>query len=470
MKECPTCKTQLEDDVLICPNCNIEVPAHQTADNTTFECVDPNNGETTASATVSDAPKKRVGKYVALICIAAIVVAAIVFVIVGFATDWFRPPLARLEDAFEKTFASDSITLDFDMELKDSKSGTASGIRLFSKFILDREEEKIDLLLFYEYSGTVMKILSTDDKMYVLSASSQNSFAEMKDVEEDQFKDFFDALNGKNETDDEALKEILEQAGLDVELDDLRAFGASFKKECLENRAWLEEFCGYKVSDNRHKFRIDIDSFMDEIADRAYEYDVISKSLKKQLSSLDIDTKLNIEIFVEDGLVSKIKCYTRGSDPKVSMELTFRDIGNTALTQEEIEQTISEVNDLIDKLYATCGGCGKHDEKTSMYIANSAYYCSECFWNMDNCDLCGSFVYKNTLTKVGNAYISSYICTECNKTYAQTHTCDLCGDVVGVGNICYNHTTQGKCSICQHIRQLSYYNIITKQLLCTWCY
>ncbi len=465
MKECPYCKAQLEDNIQICPNCNIEVPAKQPVDDMSFECAAPIGDEASAPVTIPATAKKKTGKIIALICIAAVLVAAIVFVIIGFITDWFRPPLARLEDALEKTFASDSITLDFDLEFKDSKTGTTAGIRLFSKLILDREAENLDLHLLYEYSGTVMKILAADEKMYVLSAGSQNSFAEIVDIEEDQFKDIFDALDEKQEPDDEALEELLKQVGIDADVDSLRAFGESFKKDCLENKAWLEEYWGYRKSDNRHKFKIDLDKFMDEIADRAYEFDVISKSQKKQLSSLDIDTKLNIEIIVEDGLVSKIKCYTRGSDPIVSMELSFNDIGSTALTQEEKDQTINEVNDLIAKLYANCGGCSKQGEKNSMYAANSAHYCSDCFWYMDYCDACGNFVYKNTFTTIGG----SSICVECNKTYAQTHTCDLCGEIVGVNFICSNHARTDDCPGCDIYRLLAFYNIKTKELLCSSC-
>lgn len=540
MKQCPNCATALEDDAMFCLNCGTAVPADAPVApaapvaEAVYEEAPIGQVESYPTPMVdSDVPqapaKKSLSKkQIGIIAIAAVALAAIIFVIIGFSTNWFRPPLSKVEDAIEKTLEANSFTIKADAEIPGQ-----GDVSLEGKLVLDRENKNLSILADITMGNGYITFLAADGKVYTVQNMGDAKEASIEDIPSDAFEQIFNALDTakEEELDDETLEKLIKSAGLKVEVEEVKAFIDSIEKDCFENKAWLEEFLGFEKKDGKYKFDFDVDDVIKDLVERAYEAEIITKSMKKQLS-IQTNAKCEMEIVLDKGYIAEFEATVEIGGQEVSISVKLSDVNATVINDKDISETVEEVDEFIAEYYANCAQCGEQDQKSSMREVKSKYYCYDCYYDMDYCDICGDFVKEDTLSyinydyrcedcaaeykkdnyvdctgckenmdknnmRIANEqyYCSScyydrdycdiceafvlddeltykngdYHCTSCYETYKADHTCDLCNEVVGSNYICSKHSQHGVCDGCGDERTLYYYNVQTKQHLCIWC-
>jgi len=270
-----------------------------------------------------------------------------------------------------------------------------------------------------------------------------------------------------------------------------------------------------------------------DLAERAYEAEIITKSVKKQLTAVQFDAKCELEIVIEKGYIASIEAVLEISDQEMAVEISFSDVNTTVISDKDVSDTVEEVEAFIAEYYANCTVCKEQDKKTYMREVDGKYYCYDCYYDMDYCDVCSAFVNEDTLTYIGYDYRcekctaeykkESYIdcagckenmdknnmrhineqyycsdcyydrdycdvceafvldddltrysytdyCPDCYKTYSEEHACDLCDELTGSNYLCDNHREDRVCDGCGEEKNIYYYNVQTKQHLCLWCY
>lgn len=535
MKQCTNCGNALPDDSQFCVNCGAAVAAEPVVAAAAAEAV-YEAPVAEAPATEAPAPKKKLnGKMIGLIAGGVAILAAIIFVIIGFATNWFSGPLGELEKALEKTLKADSFTITLDVSAKGSNGQNNGESSMEYQLVLDREKKDATILMTTESGESyVAKSLQADGKSYTVIISDDEVWsANMEDLPEDAYEDLFKLLNNELETDDEALEELLDQYKIKADVDEVRAFLKTLEKDCLNNQEWLEEFLGFEKKKDKFIFDIDVDDLIKDLAERAYEADIISKSQKKDWTEEKTKAKCEIEISMKDGYISELEIIMDVNDVETTYSIELSDINDTEISDKEKNAVIDEVNAYIEEYCAYCKGCNLLDKKTWLNKANDDYYCDDCYDIRSYCDRCDEFLLDTELNQkdyydLCDTCLAEYIeenyadcvvcktndkkynmyeiekqyycydcrwdrdycdncskfvkkdtmtrvnyndyCADCYADYAKTHTCDLCGKVVSSNYICYDHSISGNCGNCGDHTTLNYYNVQTKKHLCYWCY
>ncbi len=521
MKQCPNCACNVADESQFCPACGSAVPATPAA--VVATATEP----AAPAVTESPAPKKKLsGKLIAIICIAAVLIAAVVFVIIGFATNWFAGPMSTIRSALNKISEADSYTLKMDFEYEYENDGDNMSQSVKIKHVKD----------FATINQTDGKtILTYNNKQYILSEDFA-SVSDLPDVEDAEISysisDLLSDIIMNNDIEEEKLDEIIDDLKLEADAEDLANFLDSLEKDCLNNNKWLEEFFKLKKDGNTYSFKIDADDLMKEIVNRAYEADVISKSDKKDLLDEDYNTKYTLKIQIEKGYPVQMEVSIKSGDNEISYEYKYSKINETEIDQDDVDEIIDDVEAYMAEYYSNCAACDTYDRKDSMRHINDKYYCSDCYYEMDYCDDCGEFIREEDLTRIDyndlcaecyKAYKEEYysscvvcdkearknsmyqvdddwycsscyyerrhcadcdkfvktedmvsisynytVCLDCYELYKVDHTCDQCSAVVGLDYLCPFHDTYDRCDGCGDTDYLSYH-VVKKQNLCYSC-
>lgn len=502
MKFCAKCGGSVQDDAVFCLNCGSSItnstpvefqeePAEPVLDSPApVECEElPDAAPICAAEEPAEeaAPpmprkKKSKGKLIGIIVGGIVLLAAIAFVIIGFVTNWFGGPLGGLANACAKTWNAGNFTLNLSASIDMSKSYDSSmGIigdptmgslmsDLSGEFKIDIDRENRELIVLAdipvrEYAATIlihncsMYMIARDQEDQILSAQTQQ-------LPQESFDELFDILNGDNETNDEALEKLLEQLDSKADVEELKAFFQSIGRECLGNQEWLEEFLGFEKKDNKYTFEIDVDDLTKDLAERAYEADIISKSQKKSMTSTKSNATIEIDMTVEGGYLTELEMLMDTETMDISFIMEFSDINKTEITEDDINDTKDTVTEYVDTYYAVCGKCEEQHKKLDMHQIGDDFYCGPCYFSLEICRTCNEIHSGENMTYLNG----KHYCADCYAEYKNTHTCDLCGTLTGENSICYNHRgIYDHCSECGTPAQLSYYNVQTKEYVCSYC-
>lgn len=537
MKLCPNCCTVLDDNAEVCKNCGsifAPEPVTQCPIITELEEFTANaDGETCAEQPVA----KKHGKFRKLLIAGEIVgLAILVFLVVGFSTNWFGGPLRDLNNAIEKTLQLDSLTIIIDEESETSiivSRLPPPPAHTELQIILDRNNQDLRLISMRKQDANYVDILIADGKRYEITGIEGRSLkGSCIEIEKDAFRDLFRLLEGTYLDDDETVQKLMEQYAIDTDADTFRRFLEMLRRDCLNNPEWLEEFLGYKKKKDKFFFSIDMGNFMDELADRAYDAQIITKEQKKAFISQVHFNDMDIEIKLEDGYIAQIEIMLDSDIMRTDYTITLSDRNSTEITAAKKTAIIDRVESYIQDQCRTCEMCKVQRELQYMNPVNNLYFCDDCYANGENCKECKVFKSKENLHKVSYYYLceecySEYLinstasccqckitdqkdllyfvsgnyycydcyiergycsqcsafynrneltnvginwyCPACYHKYTKDHTCDLCGAVVNANQICFKHYVYDKCGKCGNQNYLYYYDVKNKLHLCLSC-
>lgn len=298
----------------------------------------------------TDRKPRRMRRYIVL---AAALVLLLVFVTVGFTTDWFGlyGPVTKIALAGVNTFKAESFTADFTVSSGDLYAeGT---LQLY----MDPEQETVEAYLevnagktayiaaIYDSTliyGTEKKLFSKD-----ISAQLQEYFRKQKESPK-KIRSLDDVTDLLLDWIPEQLRERINESYLD--LDETKLLLKSFLTQKLNRTSWLKEHAGYR------SYRVDgvlYHRFQSEkgqlLADTAEHFKPAFKSEKLYSQLWDSaeamgssGTSTQILIAIEDGCLKKLEAVTTGPKKSSSFTLAFREIGsavpNRALLRELYEK------------------------------------------------------------------------------------------------------------------------------------
>ena len=455
MKQCPNCSSAVADEAQFCSACGSAVPAAPVAAVAT--ATEPE----APAVNEAPAPKKKISsKLIVMICIAAVLIAAIVFVIVGFATDWFKSPINKLLDAVEKTLTANSMTTEheLDYQVENGFVSVPEDEVRESKYVYDKENRRIASLVVIDKTT----YLIVDGKYYAICDEAEyddDNFAikleELEDETVAGMEVYFDIVNAIFSQDEEAIERLLEKDDIDASADDVINYFNTLKKECLGNSEWLEKELGFEAEGNEYSFKFDQEDLMKELLNIAVDCDVIEKSDKNALlDKIEYEVTLKITVTVEKGYISQIK-YTRTTkddsfEAKLKGKYKIEAINETEITEKSVNKVIDRVNAYFDEYYANCAECGVNDKKDSMRHINDKYYCTDCYYEMGYCDDCGDFIREEDLTRIDY----NDLCADCYKNYKEEYysSCIVC-EKEGRKSYMYQVNDDWYCSSCYYDRK-----------------
>lgn len=432
MKKCTICGKELPDELSFCTDCGSpltvssepvaeEIPVQEEVTEFT---TDLPVQEYSYAEPVSE--KKSNKKKLIIILSAATGLIALVLII-GALTNWFGTvsPLMDIYDAAIETISADSITAE--IEIKRGSETERSKIKL----VLDKDEEEV--IYYLESDGKEQ--LYADGRAYSL----YDDYAYISDNNDyDADKEFFDIYNPLiGEGEDFDLEETFEDLGLDeyIDYEDAEDFLESFYFDNLCDEDWLEEYLGFEEDDGVYTFSPDIADLTKELCDILIDSDILPRDLEKELKSvknealdeLDVNEyKFTLSITVEGGEITDIEADMKEGESTYSFNISFTDIDDTEISEEEIEEFTEDVEDFIEE--NTCSQCGE----TLWYVENREQH--------GDCDDCGS--HQSSLKQ----YDTGWYCDDCyddlyyGSYYDDYGYCDRCGDYARLYDYSYSRS------------------------------
>lgn len=481
MKKCERCGSLLPDESIFCLTCgaimaeDAPIVSPEEIPSTVFDPVE------IAPEPVADAPitapieqkqpkkKKRKVKLIWKILAAVGVLAIIAFLIIGYVTNWFGGPLGGLYRAFNRTIQADNFRFKYDVTVMYTGGiGNATPLEQSVggefKVAVDREHRILTVIGQMHGNDTVAEIMIRDGMLYSMYEEDDGlQTLATERIPQETLDAIFDILNGKI-SDDDALRDMMELYQIEASIDDVRDFIKTLEKECFTDQAWLQEYLGYKRSGNRYHFSIDMRELMKELADRAYDADIISKSQKKVWSSQQNYT-IEVECEVKDGYLTKISCAMDTSYVETKYSIELWDIDRSAISDAEVNAFQTSVDEYIAANYAECSHCGTDERKSGMAYMDGNYYCSGCSASLGKCGTCGTYDYKDGMTYLNG----QHYCAICFEEYTISHTCPKCNMLTGAKGMCFNHNWYGGCAKCGSLGKVAYYNVLEKEYICLDC-
>lgn len=338
------------------------------------------------------AKKKNFGAMIG-VAVAAVVIVGIV--VAGFLTNWFGlagGPLGTLVTAFEKTITSNSMTAEASVTRKSDgyKDKTKGDIR----FQYDKKEEKF--LIWVESDDAVTAL----DGKYIYYCS--DSYAYTEKIDDDYYFELYTDFRNSKEIDYDDIIDTLE-------LDDyvkgrkIEGFLETFKKECLGNKEWLQDYLGFEKNGNTYSFCAEVDELLEELIDRMDEARVLD------LDSDDVDeliemyegVELEATVVIKNNTVSQFTFEMSDDEYSIEFDLELTDINKTKITQDELDELENDIEAFgededdddyehdhdddydydyteteADDDYGYCDNCNAYEE---LYYWYGDYLCFDCY-------------------------------------------------------------------------------------------
>lgn len=471
MKKCPNCGTQWDDAVAFCGKCGTrteEIPANdesitQPEETTSTEAytvpvsVDPSpapaNNEPPYNEPENEPeskPKKSKRKLIIAIIVAIVILAAVA--VTGYLTDWFglTPPIKKLFNSIDNTISANSMTLD--VKLESGRGEYTSDESANIRYVINPKAEEltimiddhymiIDELFYYKSTGGTSEYAAIDEYDISELFKYYNAFVVNKTFDMDLIGDAIDDADGSDYIDTDKLKPTLEM----------------ILEDYLFNEEWLEKTAKFSKDGDTYTFNPNLKKVFKDFRSICKDTDaIIDDELREELIE-EIDDI--IEEIEEDGLKLKITITVDGGYIKEcvieveygsnlydepyydKLTISFSNINETEITNEEIQSFADEVNRRIaENTCATCGDTTWYSEHGSCKECGAHYtssyydgYCYDCYYK--DCDSCGSnhatYTYRGHNLCYDCYYDSDYDCCDLCCHYGYTYYYkgyDLCWD------------------------------------------
>ncbi|MBQ4066148.1 MAG: hypothetical protein IJD22_00760 [Clostridia bacterium] len=374
----------------------------------------PENGGIPAESVSFDngegSPQNK-NKLTAMIAAAVAVIAVVGIVVAGIFTGWFglagKGPAIEVEEAINNTLFAGNFTASL-------KVGSGSDkISVDARVVINEKDEEI----YYIIEDDDRKIALDGKDIYVYS----EDYATSDDVDDlDEICDMYSQFkSGK----DINWKSILKDMNIDdyVDYRQVEEFFDLLHSECLEDKEWVKKHLTLEKKKNEYTYELEIDDIIEELFAVAEEADVLDvdeddvDDLIDELKGLDVEATVTLK----NKYLSEVDIEISWDDFDFDFYVEFTDVGETKITEEELEEIADDVEAWEDD--HICPDCGSYS-----YDADEDY-CPNCDDGYGYCDYCDDYDYLYE-------YGSYDLCWDCYYDYKygsdddEYGYCDFCDD------------------------------------------
>lgn len=304
-------------------------------------------------------PKKSKTLLKVLIAVASVALVLGIFLIVGFATNWFGAtgPAAQIVSAVDNTFSSDNFTADFKYTYSSRgwNSSEAKGTAYVSV-----DADKRELTVYAEVTADKETgVIAIYDGYYIVRSSDRYH---CEDISE-QLDKLFDSYDNDDEFSWEDLIDGITRKGTydeikdDIDFDELNSCLKAYIRK-LNNKTWLEENAGYSVEKSDgvtlHRFEPNIHKFLKasavEFEDAFIDKELLD-NMNENISDLKSASKLTDTelvfgiknrklVHLEYKFAGSYDSLTKGNDLRIKAD--FYDFDKTKIDTEELEDLLAK--------------------------------------------------------------------------------------------------------------------------------
>lgn len=312
----------------------------------------------------------------------------------------FYSPVDRVVSALKRTALAKNFTIEYTMKEEYGNESYVETGKI--RCIIDSEKEEVTLLAD---NGERASLVYENKEYY-----KNKNYARIRDVDTDDFFDFYNQLSGKDEWEDMDWDYYLEEMDMEkyLKAEKMGDFVEALYDELIDSTQWQKKALGLKKEGNTYTFTPDFSKVYNDVVDLAKKQGVMTSELKRELIEDENETKdflreldFSVSVTLNGRYVESIVIDTNGDgeDEKYHIEIYISKINKTTISDHEMEGFMEQVNTLERE--NRCSQCNE-----PRYSKN---YCQQC---EEQCYICDNYYFKSIMTHYRGRYYCFVCCTK----------------------------------------------------------